>query len=295
MCEFISKGDVDYPLLLKKIPDAPESLYFKGRYRPEIFDNCLAVVGSRRMTGYGKSTTSKLIYEIAAQGVTIVSGFMYGIDMTAHRTALAAGGKTIAVLAYGIKRNPPNYLRETYDEILASGGLVVSELAENEPPKKWSFPKRNRIIAGLSQAVLVVEASLKSGSLITAKYAKSYQRKIFAVPGPINSHNSSGTLQLISEGAEMVLDAQQIVDFYGIARGEHGGQLSEGLCKEAANSRQTNTKGEIISYIREQPSTLDELTAVVERPVTEINIELTRLMLAGQVIEEEGRFHARYR
>jgi DNA processing protein len=240
------------------------------------------------MTQYGKSVTQKLVYEIAAQGITIVSGFMYGVDMTAHQAALTAGGKTIAVLAYGLERRPPDYLSEIYEEILHSG-LFVSELGGDEPPKKWSFPKRNRIIAGLSQAVLVVEASLKSGSLITANYAKEYGRKIYSVPGPLDSHNSQGTLQLIEEGNEMLLEAQQILEFYGFDAFNAGDESSadEGL--------DSNGAGEIITFLRQNPATLEEIVDNVDAAVPEINRQLTKLMLAGQVLEEEGRFRARYR
>src|SRR3989344_5079370 len=177
----ITKEDSKFPELLKQIPDAPKQLYYKGEWNEDLFDNCLAVVGSRRMTQYGKRVTEQIVGEVAGAGVTIVSGFMYGVDATAHKAALAFGGKTIAVMPCGIERIHPEHQKDLYEKILGTGpakspdgdrgasGLVVSEWNGDSMPQLWTYPRRNRIVAGLSKATLVVEAGLDSGSLNTAE------------------------------------------------------------------------------------------------------------------------------
>jgi DNA processing protein len=184
-----------YPDLLKKSCRPPEKIFVRGNREmfKETFRACLSVVGSRKMTSYGKRATQKFVRTLAGRGITIVSGFMYGIDAEAHRAAIDAGGKTVAVMPCGIERICPAYQKELYYEILNSGGYILSEYEGDKSPRNWTFPQRNRIVAGLSQALLVVEAGGKSGTLITAKYARKGNRKIFAVPGSIFSANSKGT------------------------------------------------------------------------------------------------------
>ena len=209
--------DKNYPNLLKKIgKQAPEQLYYKGEWSNDIFENCLAVVGSRRMTSYGKQVAEKITGEVAISGITIVSGFMYGIDATAHKTTLSVGGKTIAVMPCGSDIVHPDYQQDLYTGILKNKGLIISEYEDGRAPAKWTYPQRNRIVAGISKAVLVVEAGEKSGSLITANWAKKFDRKIFVIPGPITSENSKGIMQLIKEGATPISSAQDIFDYYQI-------------------------------------------------------------------------------
>ena len=203
---------------LKKLQlsSGPKKLYYKGNWDDKIFRDCLTVVGSRHLTSYGRRATEQIVTEIAAAGITIVSGFMYGGDEAAHSSAVKAGGKTIAVMPCGIDIISPEYQKNLYNEILETGGLIISEYEGNFLPVNWSFAKRNRIVAGLSKAILVSEASLNSGSLITAGYAKKYGRKIFAVPGQITSEVSKGTIKLIKEGAEVVTEARDILKFYKV-------------------------------------------------------------------------------
>ena len=156
MNDYVSKKDKRFPALLREPEGAPERLYYRGEWRVEIFEKCLSVVGSRRMSEYGRRTTERLVFEVASRGVTVVSGFMYGVDAAAHKAAVAAGGSTVAVVAYGIKRACLGYMRGLYEQILESGGLVLSEYGEDEPTRKFMFTKRNRIIAGLCRATLVV-------------------------------------------------------------------------------------------------------------------------------------------
>lgn len=287
----------NYPKQLKLIDRPPENLYYQGNlsdnFDNNIFDDCLAVVGSRKMTPYGKRTTERLVYQLASDGITIVSGFMYGIDISAHKASLAAGGKTIAVVAFGIEREPPAYLKSTYLEIIENGGLIVSELSGEEPPKKWSFPKRNRIIAGLSKAVLVVEAAKNSGSLITAEYALKFKRHIFAVPGPIDSDKSQGTLELIKNGHQIVTGINEISQFFGRSRKTaHPGKVMESRVEGEGN--ETSLENEIMALARKRPLSLGEISSQTREPISLINQSLTRLILLGHLTEEAGKFYASY-
>src|SRR3990167_8264719 len=205
----VNLEDKNYPKLLKKIGrDAPKKLYYKGFWDEKIFGDCLAVVGSRHLTIYGKQVTEKLVTEIAASGITIVSGFMYGGDTAAHGAAVKAGGRTIAVMPCGIDRIHPENQAKLYQDILDEGGLIISEYEGDAMPQIFTYVQRDRIVAGLSKAVFVTEAALNSGSLITAGYAKKFGRKLFALPGQITSEVSKGTIQLIKEGAEPVAEAR---------------------------------------------------------------------------------------
>ena len=213
---FFGKEDKEFPILLKKIKDCPEKLYYKGNWDKEIFENCLAVVGSRRITNYGRQVEEQLVGEIAAAGITIVSGFMYGGDAVAHKAAIKVGGRTIAVMPCGIELIHPEYQVDLYQSILENQGLIISEYQGGLGPALWTYPRRNRIIAGLSRALLVVEGGLKSGTLITAEYSKKFGRKIFAVPGPITSSVSLGTAKLLKEGAVLVTSAKDVLDYFGL-------------------------------------------------------------------------------
>lgn len=179
----ITISDNKYPKLLKEIgKDAPKKLYYKGKWDEKIFKNCLAVVGSRMMTAYGKRVVEQIVTEVAAAGLTIVSGFMYGVDAASHQAALKAGGRTIAIMPCGIDLIHPQYQQDLYVEILNNQGLIISEYEGTFLPVNWTYPRRNRIIAAMSQAVLIVEAGEKSGSLITANFAKKFGGRVFAVP-----------------------------------------------------------------------------------------------------------------
>ena len=222
MAEVIEVNSKKYPKNLKEalgnlIPSlGPKKLYYKGNWDESLFENCLAVVGSRHLTYYGRKATEQLVTEAAAAGLTIVSGFMYGGDEAAHSAAVKCGGKTIAVMPCGIDLVHPETQKKLYQEILDKGGLIISEYEGSAQPQTFTYVQRDRIVAGLCKAVFVVEAALGSGSLITASYAKKFGRKIFALPGPITSELSKGTNKLIKEGACLVDDAKDILDFYKI-------------------------------------------------------------------------------
>ncbi len=201
--------DDDYPANLLHIYDPPPCLYVKGELREED-KRAVAVVGSRFASSYGKMTTERIARDIAQQGITIVSGMARGIDASAHRGALSVKGRTIAVLGCGIDVDYPRENKKLKDEIAACGA-VVSELPMSTAPAAGHFPRRNRIISGMSLGVVVVEASHHSGSLITARLALEQGRDVFAVPGSIDSLRSRGTHKLIKEGAKLVEDAGDII------------------------------------------------------------------------------------
>lgn len=203
--------DGSYPFLLREIADPPITLYVKGNWQ-ECFDApCIAVVGSRKCSTYGENASEMLSRDLAANGVCIVSGLARGIDTAAHRGAIKGKGKTIAVLGTGINQIYPKENARLVEEILDSGGAIVSQFPLETPPLKENFPYRNRIISGLSLAVLIVEASERSGSLITARLATEQNREVLAVPGNITSKNSYGTNYLIKSGAKLVQQWQDAV------------------------------------------------------------------------------------
>src|SRR6266404_4876178 len=201
-----------YPALLRETYDPPVVLYVKGAWDECLERPCVAVVGSRRCSTYGQNAALMMSRELAQRGVTIVSGLARGIDAAAHRGALEAGGRTVAVMGTGLDQIYPRDHNKLVDEILASGGALVSEFPLATPPAPQNFPYRNRVISGLSLGVLLIEAAENSGSLITARLAMEQNREVWAVPGNITSRNSFGTNYLIKgAGAKLVQQWQDVV------------------------------------------------------------------------------------
>jgi DNA processing protein len=203
--------DGSYPYLLREIADPPITLYVKGDWQACFDAPCVGVIGSRKCSTYGSNASEMISRDLAAQGLCIVSGLARGIDTAAHRGAMQAGGRTVAVLGTGIDAVYPKENAKLVEEILASGGAVVTQFPLGTPPLKDNFPYRNRIISGLSLGVLIVEASERSGSLITARLAMEQDREVMAVPGNITSRNSFGTNFLIKSGAKLVQQWQDVV------------------------------------------------------------------------------------
>lgn len=293
----ITKEQKEFPRLLGQLGDAPKQLYYKGTWDSSLFENCLAVVGTRRMTSYGRRVTEELVGEIASAGITIVSGFMYGIDATAHKAALRVCGKTIAVMPCGIDMIHPPDQADLYREILDSGGLIISEYEGNFKPLLWTYPKRNRIVAGLSQATLVVEAGERSGSLITANFAKKYERKLFAVPGPLTSSVSVGIMQLIREGASVVTSAKDVLDYF---RSHHNFSLrftpSAGrgpmrLQKIQDSRSNSSLEQKILEQLRSEPKEVDELARLLEMSAAHVGSALSFLELSGVITKEGGTYN----
>lgn len=207
--QVLSMDDAAYPGFLRQIPDYPLALFMKGDpscLRP----TCIALVGSRRPTKYGQWVTQKIVADLSEHDVSIISGFMAGIDYQAHLTALQLGLCSVGVLGFGFGSFYPAHLRRAAEEFLDAGKLFITEYPPDTPPAPGQFPARNRIVAGLSQATIVVEAQQKSGSLITAACALEYNRLVGAVPGSIDSASSSGTNHLIQQGALLVRSGEDI-------------------------------------------------------------------------------------
>jgi DNA processing protein len=202
--------DAAYPKRLSMIPDPPPLLYVTGRIEG-CDDHAVAIVGSRRVTPMGRVMTEELSRDLATAGFTIISGMARGVDAAAHRGALAAKGRTVAVLGCGVDVTYPPEHKKLREEVEAHGA-VVSELPLGAAPHSYHFPRRNRIISGLSLGVVVTEAAMKSGSLITAKLAAEQGREVFAIPGSVKEENSGGPHGLIKQGAKLVERAQDVID-----------------------------------------------------------------------------------
>src|SRR3990167_3775496 len=207
---FVSFIDDKYPALLKEIPNPPIVLFVRGN-TGLLKTNSISIVGTRKITVYGATVTRMFAADLASSGLTIISGMAIGVDGIAHLSALEVGGATIAVLGNGVDLPFPRENEHIYHKILENGGLIISEFAPGESPSVGSFPARNRIIAGLSLGVLVTEGASDSGSLITANFGLEFNRKVFAVPGPITSQLSAAPLKLIEKGARLVVTPEDIL------------------------------------------------------------------------------------
>ena len=296
MSDFVNINDLKYPTLLKKIPNPPKILYYKGEWGSEILENCLSVVGSRRMTSYGKQVVQRLILEIASRGVTIVSGFMFGVDAWAHRVALDAGGKTIAVMPCGIDVIHPGSQKDLYNKIINSGGLILSEYEGKGLPQLWTYPKRNRIVAGLSKAALVIEAALGSGSLITADYTYKFGRPVFAVPGSIISSVSQGTLNLIKSGkAKMATEVEDILSVFSDMTFEHASDAlfcaHSHLKRSAGREHTEGVSRAVLDLLESEPLNMDELSRKTQITPDILGFTITTMLLDGTLSEEGGRYY----
>lgn len=269
----------DYPRLLREIPDPPPVLYIKGTLTEEDAW-AIAVVGTRRATAYGREVTRRLVTTLARSGITIVSGLARGIDAEAHRAALDAGGRTIAVLGCGIDHVYPPEHRRLAAEIVAHGALV-SDYPIGTPPEGVNFPPRNRIISGLSLGVLITEAGRGSGALITADFAAEQGRDVFAVPGSILMRGSAGTNALIQNGAKVVLDAADILE-----------ELNLTMVSEQVEARQVlpadETEAVLLAHLSEEPLHVDDLQRQVGLPIAQVTSTLALMELKGMVRQAGG-------
>ncbi|MDD4062220.1 MAG: DNA-processing protein DprA [Candidatus Pacebacteria bacterium] len=272
----------NYPSILKGIEDAPVALNYRGDFDESIFSDTLAVVGSRRITSYGKRVVEEIVSKVAKEGVTIVSGFMYGVDAAAHRAALSVGGKTIAVMPCGVDVIHPAYQRDLYKEI-EEKGLILSEFDNGYPPSKWTYPKRNRIVVGLSKAVLAVEAEEKSGTLISVNLAVKYKRKLFAVPGSIFNPTSQGTNRIIKEGlAKSVLSAEEILSFFNKSSEKRSAKKVEGL---------SENEKKVFDVLKSEAMDANSICKIIEMNISQTNTTLSILCLKGIVKKDRGRYY----
>jgi DNA processing protein len=283
--KIISFNDKEYPKILKQISDPPAILYARGRLRSDL--PMLAVVGARKNTPYGERAVNELIPPLCAKNIGIVSGLAMGIDARAHEKALAANGYTIAVLGTGIDRQSvyPITNKKLSEEIIARGGALISEFPPRTMPLKQNFPLRNRIIAGLARGTLVVEAGIKSGSLITAYSALEENREVLAVPGSIFSPQSQGPNKLIARGAKTVLSADDILEIFGLE-------------KEAAKTRKNPVnrpelnanENLVLANLSDEPTSSDELSNLTKLDIRTINSTLSLLELKGIVKNYGGNY-----
>jgi len=278
----------NYPKLLKQSVKAPYVLYIKGRFNFLSPDNqkTIGVVGARRITGYGREVTRIFCEELVLNGFTIVSGLALGVDAVAAWTALENGGKTIAVLGNGADLCYPSANKNLYDQIVQSGGAVVSEVPIGQTPGRGLFPARNRIIAGLSLGVLVTEGAEDSGSLITAESALENKRSVFAVPGPITSQMSKGPYKLIQKGAKLVTSAEDILKEFKM-------QNSKVKISMQNSKLQNLSKDEekIVQLLQNEQLHFDEIVRKLKSKSSEVGSTLSLLEIKG-FIKSDGSIYS---
>ena len=273
----LTPDDDSYPRLLKEIYDPPFLLYVRGNIKKVEDEVSLAVVGSRRMTSYGAQVIQSLVPDLAASGLTIVSGLAFGVDAAAHKSALEAGGRVLAVLASGVDRITPVSNANLGESIIKSGrGAIVSEFPLGTDPQPFYFPRRNRIISGLSLGVLVVEAAEKSGSLITARAALEQGRDVFAVPSSIFNTVGVGTNRLIKEGAKMVTEAADVLQEMNV-------DLSQSESRAQNSYPLTEEEDQLFSLLDTEELFIDEIVRQSKLPVAAVNSILTLLEIKGMV------------
>jgi DNA processing protein len=266
---FVARSSHEFPVLLRAIHDPPAGLFVRGDADPKLLSRpAVAVVGARASSGYGASVARSLSRELATAGLVVVSGLARGIDSEAHRGALEAGGTTVAVLGCGIDRDYPAAHAELARRIVGSG-LVVSEYAPGVEPAPWRFPARNRIVAGICAATVVVEARERSGALITADLALEEGREVFAVPGEITSTLSAGTNALLKLGAVPLTGAADVLHSFGIE------PEPEALEESSA----------LLDLL---PAGADELVRQTGLPAAEVAAALVELELAGRAVAHDG-------
>jgi DNA processing protein len=268
--------DLDYPPLLKEIHLPPPVLYLRGRLLPA--DNlALAIVGTRRATTYGRQVTQQITTELARRRFTIVSGLARGVDTCAHAAALAAGGRTVAVLGSGPDIiYPPENARLL--ERIVENGAAITPFAPGTPPEAGNFPARNRLISGLSLGVVVMEAPRQSGALITARFAGEQGRDVFAVPASIYNKSSFGALQLIQDGAKLVIEVRDILDELNFSMVPRSGPAERSVAENETEARLLALlgAGEGVKHV-------DDLCHLSGLPIATVTATLTWLELRGQV------------
>ena len=298
--ELIKKNNVNiitykdelYPRKLLNVYDRPPYIYVRGSLNKD--DINIAIVGSRAASTYGKYTTEKISRDLALKGVTVVSGMARGIDSAAHRGAIAAHGRTIAILGSGLDIVYPPENKKLFADIIENGA-VISEFPLGTPPRAVNFPVRNRIISGMSYGVLIVEAGEKSGSLITAKLALEQGREVFAVPGSIDSAGSRGTNKLIKQGAKLIENTDDIME-------EILPQIEVGALSKptpVSNNEDTERKlsevlneveKKILNSVSKKSAHIDDLISSTGLPSAEILSELTTMELKGIIQQNPGKF-----
>jgi DNA processing protein len=272
----ITQDDEEYPELLKEIYDPPLCLFVRGAIPQDGFN--LAVVGPRKFSQYGKQVAEELVRQLAAQGITIVSGLALGIDGIAHNAALAAEGTTVAVLGTGIDRQHiyPRVHSMLSEKIIEQGGAVIAEYPPGTLPNRFTFPRRNRIVAGMSLGTLVIEATEKSGALITAQCALDTNREVFAVPQNITSPTSVGTNNLLTMGAKPVMKAEDILDALNLQE----------VAQYVTNTTilpDSPTEAKVLEHLSREPVHIDELIRKSGLESHVVNGTMTLMEMKGKI------------
>jgi DNA processing protein len=287
--EVIPFADPAYPAPLRRVPKAPLVLYARGAMEPEDAV-AVAVVGTRRPTHYGRTQAGRLASELAARGVTIVSGLALGIDTAAHRGALDGGGRTLAVLGSGLARLYPSENVGLADQV-AEHGAVLSEFPLHEKARRYNFPRRNRLVSGLSLGILVVEAPRKSGALNTADWALEQNREVFALPGRVDRKQSHGCHKLLKQGAHLVERDQDVLD----ALGDVAKALAPPRPKRrrAPQPELSPDQAAVLQAVGDEPTHIDDITVAAGLPPQAVSGALMVLELKKQVTQLQGKTFVR--
>ncbi len=284
--ELLTVQDSRYPRAFDEMSDPPLLLYAKGDTALCNSALTVAVVGTRRPGHYGLKMSETISRDLAAAGLTVVSGMARGCDAAAHRGALRAGGATVAILGTGVDIAYPGENRRLYEEI-SERGLLLSEYPMTTPPKPFNFPKRNRLISGMSRGVLVVEAPIRSGAMMTARLALEYNRDVFAVPGPATSFKSAGTNRLLKDGAAVVTEAADIFDAFGFTAAEN----------KTVQGEDTGTmdgeEAAVFNALGETPVFIDEIIESTGLPPSSVSALLLQMELKGMVLQRPGKTFVR--
>lgn len=289
----ITFADPFYPPLLRQIPQSAPLVLFVSGNPKVLLEPQIAIVGSRNPTPSGREIATELATELVRRGLVITSGLAVGIDAAGHTAALAAGGMTIAVTATGLDRTYPTCHAHLVEEIVTSGGALVSEFAIGTPPLKEHFPRRNRIVSGLTLGTLIVEAALRSGSLITARFALEQGREVFAVPGSIRNPLARGCHALIRDGAKLVEAADDIIVELGISPLAH---RDDAILNEGNKVRDPELKAAedvVLHALGYEPVTVDVLVERTRLTAEELSSILMELELEGCIASTSGGFYFR--
>ncbi len=285
----LTMDDEEYPVRLKEIYDPPIVLYVSGKITPGD-EKAIAIVGTRYPSFYGRTITEDLSKKLAMRGFTIVSGMARGVDSAAHRGALAVKGRTIAVLGCGVDTVYPPENAKLMKEI-ADSGAVVSEFPFGTKPDRGNFPRRNRIISGLSLGVIVVEAAKSSGSLITANFALEQGREVFAVPGKVDSPKSYGTHRLIKEGAKLVQDVDDVIEELDL-QFQHSAGSKDGRREEGESSHLPALDGDekkVYEVLSSDPCHMDVICSKLKMSASKVSSTLMMLEIKGAIKQLPGK------
>jgi len=284
--EFVCLKEKNYPKLLKEIYTPPPVLFYRGKLSSDEYT--LAVVGTRKTSSYGRQITDEIAGHLARQGLTIVSGLALGIDTLAHKATLNNKGRTIAVLGSGLNKIHPTSNIRLSKQIIASDGLILSEFSPLTPPLKQNFPRRNRIISGLSLGTLVIEAPKKSGALITARYALEQNREVFAVPGSIYNTNSIGTNNIIKQGAKVVTQSDDLLEALNLKEVKKYRENKKNLPKSSEEEK-------IMKILKRESLHVDKIIEHSKLEPSVVNSTLTLMEMKGLVKNLGGMIYTKAR